>query len=157
MGKCPWVERLTDHPGIERLDLNYFDVTDADLENLSGLRHLRELDLSHTRINGSGLKHLAGMTELRKLNLSYTQIDGSGLEHLAGHVGTVGARRFRNAAHRPRLFTVTAAPESSHAELERHRSGRRRFDSFGKLAGPEDVGSPGNASHECGSALAFRA
>jgi hypothetical protein len=102
-----WLESL---PDVESLFLPaQMKLTDAGLENLSGLSRLRYLDLNNTKVTGVGLGHLKQTKDLRwlnlraapaltdadliqltafpnleQLNLDGTKIRSAGLEHLRG-------------------------------------------------------------------------
>ena len=53
-------------------------ITDAGLEALEGLTHLRELNLSRTGITDLGLKHIAKLARLEVLDLSDTHVTDAG-------------------------------------------------------------------------------
>jgi hypothetical protein len=57
-------------------------VTDADLEHLKGLSHLRWLSLEDTNITDAGLACLKGLTKLQTLVLSHTKVTDAGLANL---------------------------------------------------------------------------
>src|SRR5262245_39695951 len=67
---------------IIEVNLDGTDATDADLENLSCLHHLRILSLARTKVTGEGLRHLAPLRELRSLDLTWTGITDAGLKEL---------------------------------------------------------------------------
>ncbi len=54
--------------------LNNAKVTDADLECLGGLTHLRVLRLNITQVTDVELEHLTRLTQLRELGLNATKI-----------------------------------------------------------------------------------
>lgn len=60
------------------------EVTDAGLKHLEGLDSLERLDLHSTGLSDVGLEHLKGLTNLRMLRLDDSQISSSGLKHLEG-------------------------------------------------------------------------
>jgi len=73
------------------LDLHRTEVTDAELEHLTGLTKLETLDLSGTQVTDAGLVHLKGLTKLENLkvtgrnsNSNPSQITDAGLVHLKG-------------------------------------------------------------------------
>jgi Leucine Rich repeat len=75
--------RPAEHP--ERvLELSFAgtQLTDPDLESLSGLRHLEVLDLADTSVGDEGLVHLGAVRSLRALDLSGTRVTDRGLLHL---------------------------------------------------------------------------
>jgi len=84
----PWPGPLWKTLGIDFFSvvvvIHYTDATDAGLENLKELTHLRELSLDSTKVTDAGLAHLNRLTELRYLGISYTDVTDAGLEHLKG-------------------------------------------------------------------------
>jgi len=58
------------------------ELSEADLECLSGLRHLERLDLAATAVGDRGLEHLGAIRSLRELDLSGTRVTDLGLLHL---------------------------------------------------------------------------
>lgn len=58
-------------------------ITDADLENLVGLKEIKQLRLNYGQITDFGLKHLAGLATVTELNLSDTKIGDSCIAKLA--------------------------------------------------------------------------
>ena len=65
-------------------DFQPWTVTDAGLQYICRLPHVRSLDLQGTRVTDAGLAKLKGLANLRSLNLERTQITGPGLMHLSG-------------------------------------------------------------------------
>jgi hypothetical protein len=59
-------------------------VTDADVEDLKGLRDLKTLVLCRSRVTDAGLEHLKGLAQLEALGLGSTKVTDAGLEHLKG-------------------------------------------------------------------------
>lgn len=57
-------------------------ITDAGLQSLAGLTHLKMLDLTGARITDHGLQMLAGLEDLESLSLGGTSITDEGLQHL---------------------------------------------------------------------------
>jgi internalin A len=57
-------------------------VTAASVQQLKGLKHLRELDFSHSRISDAALEHVKEFKELRTLELESTPITDAGVEHI---------------------------------------------------------------------------
>lgn len=78
----PAVKHLQGLPALQMLNLSSSQVSDAGLEQLRPLTHLRELYLRRTRITDDGLKHLTGMTSLWKLSIGCNRIASAGLPHL---------------------------------------------------------------------------
>jgi Leucine-rich repeat (LRR) protein len=66
------------------LDLDGTQITDAGLEHLNGLKQLGDLALCNTKVTDAGLEHLKGLSQLRHLVLNGTQVTDAGLEHLKG-------------------------------------------------------------------------
>ena len=58
------------------------DLTDRDLENLSGLKKLRWLHLGGTQITSEGLRHLQGQDDLESLHLEGTEVDDKAAQYL---------------------------------------------------------------------------
>jgi hypothetical protein len=79
---------LAEMPELETLDLGHcYGITEAVLENLSGLRKLTSLSLKETGVvgDGAGLHHLKALTSLRLLNLAYSvNLEDRYVEDLAG-------------------------------------------------------------------------
>ncbi|MCE9608362.1 MAG: SUMF1/EgtB/PvdO family nonheme iron enzyme [Planctomycetia bacterium] len=59
-------------------------ITDADLENLVGLREINGLRLPYSQVTDAGLAHLSGLTTLTGLDLRGTKITDRGIARLAG-------------------------------------------------------------------------
>ena len=57
-------------------------VTDADLENLEGLEHLRVVYLRNAAVTGTGFVHLAGLPGLNEVNAEGSKLTDVGLQHL---------------------------------------------------------------------------
>lgn len=71
-------------PGLQTLELESTQVTDAGLAHLEGLTHLKELTLVNTEVTDAGLARLKGLTRLSRLDLSATKVTDAGLAHLKG-------------------------------------------------------------------------
>ena len=80
-GNVTFDEKSPDKPVIS-VDLSTSKVTDAGLEHLKGLSHLRQLYLYDTQVTDAGLKHLRGLSQLQKLFLANTKVTDAGLEQL---------------------------------------------------------------------------
>lgn len=87
-GPAPeWLRRMLGDDFFARVvavNLDSTEVTDADLECLKPLSHLRRVNLFNTRITDAGLKHLKPLPRLQRLELGGTQVTDAGLEHLKG-------------------------------------------------------------------------
>ena len=68
---------------LERLNLSYTDISDANLAALHGLDRLRYLDLTSTDIGDNGLAQLKPLTGLTDLLLNYGRFTDKGLQALA--------------------------------------------------------------------------
>jgi len=69
---------------VTRVDLSRSEISDAGLEHLKGLAHLRDLVLHDTAVTDAGLEHLKGLTHLSSLILDGTKVSDVGLRHLQG-------------------------------------------------------------------------
>jgi len=69
---------------VTRVDLSRSEISDAGLEHLKGLAHVRDLVLHDTAVTDAGLEHLKGLTHLRSLYLDDTKVTDTGLQHLQG-------------------------------------------------------------------------
>ena len=68
---------------IVEVDLTSTWVTDADLEKLVSMPHLRKIDLSYTWITDIGLEHLKPLENVEELTLHYTEnITDGGIAHI---------------------------------------------------------------------------
>lgn len=67
---------------MRAVDLNQRDVTDTQLEKLSGLTNLKKLGLHSAKITAKGFDQLATMTTLEELEVSYTALNDEQLEKL---------------------------------------------------------------------------
>lgn len=71
--------------GLRRLEVLLLDdtlVTDAGMATVASFSSLRELSLYRTRVGDLGVEHLRTLPKLSKLELSYTPLDDAGLDHL---------------------------------------------------------------------------
>ena len=59
---------------LEYLEMKAMEITDDDLQYLSGLIKIRELNLDYCNINGSGLAHLKACKNLRKIVLGHNPV-----------------------------------------------------------------------------------
>ena len=81
----PWLRNLlgTDFfSKVTLVDLSGSDVTDAELEHLSGLTRLNFLFLHDTQVTDAGLEHLNGLKNLVILYLNGTQVTPEGVKKL---------------------------------------------------------------------------
>jgi hypothetical protein len=65
-----------------RLRLHRWNVSDAGLKELAGLRNLQRLDLWGTQVTDAGVEHLKGLTKLQVLQLDRTQVTDEGVKRL---------------------------------------------------------------------------
>ena len=66
------------------LNLNKMPVKDADLKRVSQFENLQKLDLNFTDITGKGLTELAGLNQLKTLSLSGTKVSYDDLQKQIG-------------------------------------------------------------------------
>jgi len=64
------------------VDLNHKNITDADLRQLSGLKHLRRLQLDYAPITDGGLEVVRTLPKLQDVSLRYTKVTDVGAAHL---------------------------------------------------------------------------
>ncbi|MCE9557303.1 MAG: hypothetical protein K8T91_28475 [Planctomycetes bacterium] len=76
------VAYLKNFTSLRSLWLSYSHVTDANLQQLQGLKALRFLSLPRTQVTDAGLEHLKNLSNLEELYLAETQVTDAGLEHL---------------------------------------------------------------------------
>lgn len=76
------IEHLHGLSGLEELDLNYTQVTDAGLVQIGKLSNLKRLNLYDTRITDAGLESLSQLPKLTHLQIGRTQITDAGLQSL---------------------------------------------------------------------------
>src|SRR5260221_2059887 len=62
------------------VNLNFSEVTDADLKVLSGLQRLQTLKLRSTTVTDAGLKALSELKNLQTLDLGDTKVTDAGLK-----------------------------------------------------------------------------
>ena len=74
------LEALAKLPDLERLDLSYTAISDAELAAFANAKALRWLMLESTNIGDAGIARLAGLRTLEYLNLSATKVTEAGLE-----------------------------------------------------------------------------
>lgn len=78
--------KIFDMPGLCVWGINWKGssrLTDADLQDLRGLKRIEHLDLSDTKITDVGLAHIAGLKTLRTLGLQGTRVTDRGLSYLS--------------------------------------------------------------------------
>ncbi|GAB3908750.1 chitobiase/beta-hexosaminidase C-terminal domain-containing protein [Larkinella knui] len=82
------VEKLQELSEIKQqvvsLNLNKMPVKDADLKTVAQFENLQKLDLNFTDISGQGLKELAGLKHLNSLTLSGTKVTYADLQKQIG-------------------------------------------------------------------------
>lgn len=74
---------LVDFAGLQELDLDNTQITDAGLAGLSRLPNLRVLHLDRTAVTSDGLASLRGLPNLEELYLMKSKVSDFGLEYLA--------------------------------------------------------------------------
>ena len=67
---------------VEILGFRGFSITDADLDNLTGLSQLQMLDLRGTNITDKGLENLRGLSQLHRVDLDGTKVTDEGVKKL---------------------------------------------------------------------------
>jgi len=77
------LSRLAALPDLERLFLNFTDISDAALVFVARANKLTDLRLAQTHISDAGLAYLAHLENLQSLDLFGTNITDAGIEHLA--------------------------------------------------------------------------
>jgi hypothetical protein len=77
------LEELRHIEDLTNLNLNFTEITDADLSHLSSLQKLQVLQLESPRLTRSGFKHLRPIASLRQLYLGQMQLSPAGLAALA--------------------------------------------------------------------------
>jgi hypothetical protein len=78
------LKELAGLKSLQSLDLSGTQVTDAGLKELAGQKSLQWLNLYRTKVSDAGLKELAGLKSLQTLNLNDTQVTDAGLKELGG-------------------------------------------------------------------------
>ena len=63
--------------------LNQTSATDADLQYVAQLKHVKALDVSNTQITDDGLKHLEKLDSLEVVTLDNTKVTPEGVERLS--------------------------------------------------------------------------
>ncbi|GAB3640923.1 c-type cytochrome domain-containing protein [Spirosoma arcticum] len=81
-------EKLAELSSIKQqvvyLNLNKMPVTDADLKRISQFENLQKLDLNFTDVTGNGLAELASLKQLKTLSLSGTRVSYDDLRKQIG-------------------------------------------------------------------------
>jgi hypothetical protein len=77
------VERIEGLANLRGLVLGS-EVTDAGLQHLKGMSHLKYLQINGSQISDDGLEHLHGMTQLDELVIRRVPITDEGLDRLKG-------------------------------------------------------------------------
>ena len=73
--------------------LNFTDITDNGIKQLTGLTNLKALDLTATDVGDNGLTSVAMLTNLRELYLNHTRFTNKGLVTLKPSAPETGAHR----------------------------------------------------------------
>jgi len=76
------MELIRANPEVEELSLEKTQIGDADMAEISRLKHLRVLALYDTHITDAGLAPLEGMTHLQELYLDGTKVTDTGVLRL---------------------------------------------------------------------------
>ena len=74
--------KVDNNKAVVEVRLGGRQVTDAGLEHLKGLTHLKILYLADTQVTDAGLEHLKGLTKLQLLWLFGTKVTVEGVEKL---------------------------------------------------------------------------
>ncbi|MEZ4262178.1 MAG: hypothetical protein R3B36_24070 [Polyangiaceae bacterium] len=74
-------------PALERVDLSYSHVKDADLRAFAHAKRIRWLSLEATDVSDEGVAQLATIASLRELNLMFTKVGDPAIEALAALSG----------------------------------------------------------------------
>jgi Leucine-rich repeat (LRR) protein len=85
-----WLRKLVGGSFFESLAMISLDktqLTDAELEHLTGLSQLRYMSLGGTKVTDAGLEYLGELRQLRDVSLNCTKVTDAGLEHLTGLSG----------------------------------------------------------------------
>jgi len=77
------VRHLSRLAGLDKLNLEYTNVTDGDLAALVTLKQLREFDLTRTKVGGD-LNYMSALEHLESLRLYDTEVNGSDMKSLVG-------------------------------------------------------------------------
>lgn len=67
------------------VDFGLSKVTDAQLETIAKIKHMRALSLFGTGISDRGLKHLRGLDELEWIDLDCVQISDAGIDFVSSN------------------------------------------------------------------------
>lgn len=101
---------------VKMISLNDTDVSDAELEHLTGLSNLEFLRLDNTQVGDEGLEYLGGLTKIQRLWLDNTQVGDAGVEQLRAmtqleylgldntHVGDAGLEHLRGLTNLQHLY-----------------------------------------------------
>ncbi len=93
---------------IRRLELSGTGITDAALEQISGMRRLERLTLSRTAVTDEGIPHLGGLPDLRYLNLYGSPVTDESLDVIG----------MFPALERVYLWETDVSPEAAEALAE---------------------------------------
>ncbi|WP_158261345.1 MULTISPECIES: hypothetical protein [Pirellulaceae] len=81
--RTEFLKAVAECPTIEGINFYELDLTDADLQELSGMPNLMHLDISlNVDVTDAGLAHLASIKSLRILCLYETQVTKQGVDQL---------------------------------------------------------------------------
>lgn len=77
------LELLKSFPNLERLSLDFTEVSDAAMVHLAGAEKLTDLSLALTGVTDAGLARLTHLKNLEHLDLFGTRVTDAGIAHLA--------------------------------------------------------------------------
>jgi Leucine Rich Repeat (LRR) protein len=72
------------HLPLQFLNLNWTQLTDANVEHVGAMKHLESLVMQDTLITDRALFHVQGLTNLRELHVHNTSVSDVGLVYLQG-------------------------------------------------------------------------
>jgi uncharacterized membrane protein len=87
------LKTIQEMPNLQKLNLDYTDITGAGLQRLAGLRNLKQLDLSGTAVTADGLENILNLPELSLVVIWNTRLDSGqakamGVRHRRVHLET---------------------------------------------------------------------
>jgi hypothetical protein len=124
--------------GLERLNLEYTNVTDGDLASLVTLKQLREFGLTRTKVGGD-LNYLSSFEHLELLRLYDTEVTGSDMKSL------VGLAHLRS----PNEATKVAPNLMQRGRVEGFTTGTARMQRYSPLEFPLPAGKAVGSDFDC--------